>query len=190
VVDGSSRLSRRDLLAVSGAAGAALALAGCENVTASTNPTLSKLALKATPSDVPILNGLLELEYLSAYAYTAATPLLNRADSRTTRQFLHFELAHITVLRTLIDNAHGKAVPQRSTYRLGHARGPRELLSVLRRIEEESIRRYLSAIPRLSHGGVRGVAASIMGNEGQHLSVLRESLGLEPVPAALVTAAE
>ena len=169
----------------------ALALAGCEGVTASTNPTLSKLALKANPSDVPILNGLLEREYLSAYAYTAATPLLNRADSRTTRQFLHFELAHITVLRTLIDNAHhGKAVAQRSSYPLGPSQGDREMLSLLHRIKAELIRQYLSAIPRLSHGGVRGLTASIMANEGQQLTVLRKSLGLEPVPAALATGAE
>ncbi len=190
MVGDSTRVSRRDLLAVSGAAGVALALAGCTDVTTSTNPTLSKLALKANPSDVPILNGLLEIEYLLAYAYTAATPLLNRADSRTTRQFLHYELAHITVLRTLIDSAHGKAAAQRSTYPLGHRQGARELLSLLHRIKAESIRRYLSAIPRLSHGGVRGLTASIMANEGQQLTVLRKSLGLEPVPAALATGAE
>ena len=190
MVGESSRLSRRDLLGVTGAAGAALALAGCESVTASTHPTLSKLAVKANQSDMSILNGLLEVEYLSAYAYTAATPLLDRAQSRTTRQFLHLELAHITVLHTLIDNAGGKPVAQRSTYPLGHAQGARELFSVLHRIEQESFRRYLAAVPRLSHGGVRGIAAAIMGNEGQQLTVLRQNLGLDPVPTAIATGSE
>jgi hypothetical protein len=183
-------LSRRQLLATSAGAGAVAALAGCDSITQATNPTLSKIALKAIPSDLPVLDGLLQLEYMAAFAYTAAAPMLNTADARTARQFLHHELAHITVLNALIESAHGKPSAQRSSYPLGRPKGNRGVLLMLRRVEAESIRAYLRALPRLSVGGVRGVAAAIMANEGQHISVLRTGLGLEAVPAALASGAE
>jgi hypothetical protein len=181
-------VSRRELLAAS--AGAAAALSGCDAITPATNPTLSKIALKATPSDVPILNGLLQVEYRAAFAYTAAAPVLDPADARTARQFLHHKLAHITVINALIESAHGKPGAPRATYSLGHPQGNRQLLSMLHRVEGESIRAYLDALPRLSAGDVRGVAASIAANIGQHISILRTALGLAPVPAALATGAD
>jgi Ferritin-like domain len=139
---------------------------------------------------VPILNGLLGVEFFAAYAYTAAIPLLVGRDMRAARQFLHQELAHITVVRTLIESVHGEASVQRASYPLGHPHGRSGLLAMLHRVEAESIRAYVEAIPKLSAGGVRAAAASVMANEGQHISVLRASLGLQPVPAALVTGSE
>ncbi len=190
MVDDSSRVSRRALLAASGAAGAAAVLAGCTSIKPAANPALSKLALRPSRADVPVLNGLLEVEYLAAYAYTASVPVLDQADALTAVQFLHHELAHITVLHTLILNAGATPIQQRSEYPLGSQGGRSELLSMLRRIEGRALTAYLGAIPKLSPGGVRAIASSIMANEGQHISVLRSALGLKPVPAALASGSE
>ena len=137
-----------------------------------------------------MLESVLKLEYLAAYAYTAAIPLLSGQSLVAARQFLHHELAHITVLHSLIESAHSKPSAQQSSYPLGHPEGTRELLGLLHRIEARLLGAYLHAIPRLSAGGVRSVAAAIMANEGQHIAMLRGRLDLDPVPAALPTASE
>lgn len=183
-----SPLSRRELLAASTAGAFGAGVAGC--ATKITNPTLSKTSLKAAPADVPILNQLLQVEYLAAYAYTAATPLLTGHNVRAAKRFLHQELAHITILDSLIKSAHGKPSAQRPSYPIGHTGGTHDLLAMLHGVESKAMTAYLAAVPKLSHGVVRAIASAILANEGQHLTVLRGRLGLEPVPAALAAAGE
>jgi hypothetical protein len=190
VVSPDSRLSRRDLLVASGAAGAGAALAGCAGVTTATNPTLSKTKLRAARSDVPILNELLQVEYLSAYAYTAAVPLLSGHSLRLAHRFLHQELAHITILDSLIAAAHGQRSPQRPSYPIGRPGATRDLLAMLHGVESKAIAAYLGAVPKLSQGVVRAIASAILANEGQHIAVLRGRLGLVAVPDALASARE
>ena len=183
-----SRLSRRDLLVASGAAGAGAALAGC--TTTITNPTLSKTKLRAAKSDVPILDELLQVEYLAAYAYTAAVPLLSGHSVRVAHRFLHQELAHLTILDSLIKSARGEPSPQRPSYPIGHPGGTHDLLAMLHKVESKAMAAYLGAVPKLSQGVVRGIASAILANEGQHLAVLRGRLGLVAVPDALASASE
>jgi hypothetical protein len=185
-----SPLSRRELLAASGAAGAGAALAGCAGITTATNPTLSKTKLRAARSDVPILNGLLQVEYLAAYAYTAVVPLMSGHGVRIAHRFLHQELAHITILDSLIKSARGQPSPQRPSYPIGQPGGTHDLLAMLHRLESKAMAAYLGAVPKLSQGVVRGVASAILANEGQHLAVLRGRLGLVAVPDALANASE
>jgi hypothetical protein len=179
------------LLGASGAAGAVAALSGC-GLIPTTKPPLSKISVKVERTDVPILASLLRIEYRLAYAYTASLPPLNRSvvGTRLARWFVHQELAHVTAISTLLESAHVKPNTSAGSFRLGAATTPNEVLDILRRQEDAAIRAYQHAIPRLSHGKLRAIAASIMANEGQHISVLRMVLGLEPVPTALVTERE
>ncbi len=183
-----SWLSRRELLAASGVAGASVAVAGC--TTKITTPTLSKTSLKAMPQDAPILNQLLQVEYLAAYAYTASIPLLTGHNLRAARRFLHQELAHVTIIDSLIRSVHATPSAQRPTYPIGQPGATHALLAMLHGVESKAMRAYLDAIPKLSHGVVRAIGSAILANEGQHLSVWRGRLGLQPVPAALATATE
>lgn len=182
-------LSRRQLLGASGAAGAAAVVAGCGLIPPVHSP-VSKITLRVSRSDVPILDGLLQTEYRSAYAYTASVPRLSHYGLRLARWFLHHELAHITVLDSLIRTARVKPAPPLGSYPIGHARDQREVLAVLHGIEAASLEIYGRAIPRLSQGRLRAIAASIMANRAQHSSLLRAALGLQPVPAALVMGSE
>ena len=185
------RLSRRQLLGASGAAGAAVAAAGC-GLIPTTRPPPTKISVTVDKTDIPILSGLLDLEYRLAYAYTASLPQLTGDiyGIRVARWFLHHELAHITALTTLLKSAHAKTRTSPGSYDLGNPHGAKETLRMLRGLEADAIRTYQGAIPKLSHGKLRAIAASIMANEGQHISLVRSALGIEPVPSALVTGNE
>jgi hypothetical protein len=61
---------------------------------------------------------------------------------------------------------------------------------MLRATEASLVSAYLDAIPQLVPGWLRAVAAGILANEGQHISVLRAVQGRQPVPGAFLTASE
>lgn len=185
----SGNLSRRQLLGASGAVGAAAVVAGCGLIPPVHSP-VSKLTLHVPRSDIPILDGLLQSEYHAAYAYTASVPRLNHYGLRLARWFLHHELAHITVLYSLIKSGHAMPAAPLASYPIGHPRDQRDLLEELHSMEASSLSTYSHAIPRLSSGRLRAIAASIMANRAQHVSLLRLALGMEPVPSALATGSE
>jgi hypothetical protein len=140
--------------------------------------------------DAAIFNGLIDAEYVTAAAYTAGIPLLSDHNLRAAKHFLIQEVAHITQLSNLVHVAHGVPRAPRASYDLDHPRNEKQVLELIRRAEQVSIRAYLDAIPKLSPGAARAAAASILANEAQHISVVRRNLGLDPVPDAVVTATE
>jgi hypothetical protein len=182
--------SRRKLLLAAGAAiagGGATALAACGST-----PLRVKVrsGAKVSPSDVEILNALLDLEYYAIAAYTAGIPLLRQPAARAGKHFLSQELAHASALSDLVKRAHGKPSKPKASYDLGHPRGATDVLVLLHRLESEQLAAYVEMIPRLSPGRVRSATAAIFANDAQHLSVLRAQLGRSPVPAALATGTE
>jgi hypothetical protein len=174
---------------VSGAAGIGLLAAGCGHHAA---PRQTNLPVHVTPADVKILGGLLNAEFHAATAYTAGLPLLpiGSHNHRLAARFLNQELSHIIELQTLIKAGHAFPQGEAGTYDLGYPRDATEVLELFHQVEQLTISAYLAAIPRLSAGVIRAKAASILANEGQHVSIVRRNLGLVPVPAALVTGRE
>jgi hypothetical protein len=190
VVSAARRVSRRQLLGASGAAGAAAVAAGC-GVLPSRASTLQKIALTVDhTTDVPILTRLLRLEYKLAYAYAASLPRLSGYGVRLDRWFLRQEIEHIGAVSTLLKSGGVKPNTSAGEFRLGHAGSPSEALGVLHGLETEAIRAYVQAIRKLSNGQLRAVASAILANEGQHISLVRRALGLEPVPSPLLTGSE
>jgi hypothetical protein len=167
----------------------AVALAGCGR----THPAATHVAqlppdLKAV--DAAIFSELIDAEYIAVAAYTAGIPLLSDHNRRAAKHFLIQEVAHITQLSNLVNVAHGVPHGPRASYDLGHPRSETQVLELIRRAEQLTIRAYLDAIPKLSPGAARAAAASILANEAQHISIIRRNLGLDPVPDAVVTAGE
>jgi hypothetical protein len=144
----------------------------------------------AQRSDVEILNALLDLENRTVAAYTAGIPLLSDQAKMAATQFLGQELTHTGELAGLVKEAGGKPIKQRASYPLGHPRNETEVLQLLHSLERATVAAYLDAIPRVSPGEVRASLAAVMGNDAQHLSVVRVALGRPPVPSALVGARE
>jgi len=184
-----ARRSRRDLLLGSGA-GAALLLAGCGTATDPVRHELSQLPRAPRHADVEILNLALDREYELIAAYTAGIPLLGGAGKTAAQRFLGQDLSHAGELQGLVHEAGGKPGKPKPSYDLGQPHGGADVLVLLYSLESAMIAAYLDELPRLSAGHVRASVASMLANEGQHVSSLRAALGRPPLPSAFVTGRE
>jgi hypothetical protein len=167
-------------------AGGALLLAGCGSGTLRSRV---KKGAKVTAGDVEVLNRLLEVEYYAIAAYSAGIPFLPHGQRKAAKQFLGQDVTHASTLAGLIKQGRGKAVRPHASYELGPPR-PHDILTLLHRLEAKQLDAYIQLIPSLSAGRLRSTAAAIMGNDAQHLSVLRAALGQPPVPSALASGRE
>jgi rubrerythrin len=182
--------SRRRLLGGSGAGlvAGAFVLAGCSHK--SHRPDVHKIPPHVRAKDVEILNRALDLEHKAIAAYTAGIPLLGGSAHDAAKQFLGQELSHAGELSGLIKQAGGKANKPKASYDLGRPRNRTDVLRLLHELERAEIAVYLAAIPDVSPGSVRAAVAAILGNDAQHVVILRAALGLEPIPSAFVTGGE
>jgi hypothetical protein len=167
-------------------AGGALLLAGCGSGTLRARV---KKGAKVSPADIAILNRLLEVEYYAIAAYTAGIPFLPHDQQKVAKQFVGQDVTHASTLAGLIKQGGGKAIRQQASYDLGRPTAP-GILNLLHRLEGKQVDAYIELIPTLSAGRLRSTAAAIMGNDAQHLSVLRTELGEPPVPSALASGRE
>ncbi len=151
---------------------------------------MTRLPSNLSSGEQELLIGLLEVEYHAAAAYIASIPLLRDHNERAAKRFLRQELSHAAELTAAIRAGGGHAPGPGTRYDLGHPRGTGQVMDLLHGVERLAINAYLDALPKLPVGPLRAVAASILANEGQHIAIVRRNMGLDPVPAALVTGAE
>jgi Ferritin-like domain len=180
--------SRRTLLSAAAAGCGALLLGGCGK----SNP-LHVRVRRAGPvpgADVGLLNALIDLEHLAIWAYAAGIPLLSKDQAPPAKQFLAQEITHANELGGLIREAGAKPHEPLPAYHVEHPRTAEDVLRLLHRIESDQLAAYVTTIPRLQHGPVRAAALALFANDAQHVAILRLLLGLEPVPAGLVTGRE
>ncbi|HWE32830.1 MAG TPA: ferritin-like domain-containing protein [Solirubrobacteraceae bacterium] len=178
--------TRRRLLGITlGSSAAAAALSGC----AGTKRRL-KLAGRSRDSDARLLNELLLLERRAIAAYTAGIPLLSGGDLRAGTAFLRQELAHAGMLIALIKRAGGTAPPRLANYDLGDPHSPRDVIALLHQVERAQLAAYVDAVPKLSPGYLRSSVSTILADDAQHVSLLRMTLGLSPVPSPFVNGGE
>ncbi|MGH2955028.1 MAG: ferritin-like domain-containing protein [Solirubrobacterales bacterium] len=156
------------------------------------------------------------LEQVAALAYATAAEA-EATDARSRRLYERFrdqEQAHANALRSALDSL-GFDLPDAPdsptdsevfddvdgledaratelTELLGGLeglRGEKELLDHLARVEREQLRFYLDAAPPLDSEDLRRTSAEIVGNQAQHLVVLRRALGDDPATAAAAVSA-
>jgi hypothetical protein len=140
--------------------------------------------------DITILNGVLDVENAAIAAYEAGIPLLAGHPRAAATWFLDQELQHAAKLAATIRGAGGKPNPPKARYDLGNPRDGAEVLELLHTTESGLVNAYLVAIPKVMPGWLRAVAAGILANESQHISILQAFQGRTPVPSAYVTADE
>jgi rubrerythrin len=140
----------------------------------------------AASADVAILNQALATEQRSVAAYHAAAEHLAGLRRRTARRFQAQERAHADALAQAVQALGATPVTARDRYALPVLSDPDAVLRFAMGIEQIAIAQYLDLIPKLSSQNLRGTFASILTVEAQHLSVLREEAGEEPVPDAFV----
>ena len=180
-------LSRRRFFrsaGVSVAGGSAVFLAACSDDTK--NPALSGPD-ESDQADVEILNGALDLELMAVAAYKVVAGRLRGEELQIAKLLLEQEQAHADGLASAIEDADGTPNRAKSSYDFPALRGRRDALRFAIDLEDTAIAAYIDALPKLSERELRSTAASIVTNEAEHVAVLRDALGSEPVPAAFVT---
>ena len=186
--------SRRAFLRVTGAGlavGSGALVAGCGGGSKPKRKLVAGSAPVAVRrTDIAIMNRALDLEHYAIAAYTAGIPLLTGHARAAATRFLGQELSHASKLHDTIKGAGGKPSAPQASYHLGTPGSEADVLEMLRRTEESLLTAYFVAVRELMPGWLRAVAAGILANEAQHISVLRAAQGRRAVPSAFVTASE
>lgn len=180
-------ISRRRFLRLSGAGaacGSTTLLAACGNKGAAPVTTIRN---QADVADAEILNGLLDIELRSIAAYRAGERMLTGVALRRVRLVLEHERRHAQALSRAIEHAGGAPAPAKPSYRFAHLTSQRAMLMFAVGLEDEQVAAYIDALPKLTSTELRGTIAAILTTEAEHISVLRETLGLVPAPGAFVT---
>jgi rubrerythrin len=139
-------------------------------------------------SDVAILNSAVAAEHeaVAAYQLGAESGLLSAAAAKTALAFQSHHKAHVDALAGAIRKLGGEAVESQRSYdfpidRLGTER---DVLEFAAGLERGAVTAYAGAIPRFDDRQLSLAAASILADEAMHWAVLRNVLGLDPVPGA------
>ena len=177
--------SRRHFFRMSGvsvAGASAVLLAACSDDTKSPvrGPDESDLA------DVEILNGALDLELMAVAAYKAGAAKLRGERLGIVKVFLEQEQEHADGLGAAIKDFEGQPNRAKNAYDFPLLRTESDVLRFAVDLENTAIAAYIDALPKLSDRDLRATAASIITNEAEHVSILLDSLGRDPVPSAFV----
>ncbi len=177
--------SRRRFFRTSGvsvAGSCAVLLAACSDDTKNPveGPDESDLA------DVEILNGALDLELMAVAAYKAGAAKLRGERLQLVKVFLEQEQEHADGLGAAIKDFDGQPNRAKADYDFPVLRTEADVLRFAIDLENTAIAAYIDALPKLSDRDLRATAASIITNEAEHVSILLDSLGRDPVPSAFV----
>jgi hypothetical protein len=145
----------------------------------------ARAALAAAASDVALLAsaGRLETTLEAAYGRLADSSLLIADLRATAKRFRGQQAEHVTALRAL-----GVSVPLAADARLlvplGRASTQEQMIGAVIALELQAVGAYERATKGLRDARFLQTAVQIMANAGQHLAILRDALGRDPVPNA------
>lgn len=139
-------------------------------------------------TDVQILNAALaaEREAVAAYQLGAESGLLKKPALSTALQFQGHHKAHADVLAGTIKKLGGEpaAAPSKYDFPAGRLKNQKDVLAFAASLERGAVTAYAGAIPKFENRDLSHAAASILSDEAMHWAVLRQTLGLDPVPGA------
>ena len=154
-------------------------------------------AFADSDGDLPILERAITLERVAVIAYDEliAGRRLSADLLRLTRRLRAHERQHAQALTTALTDLGGTPPrpPQGAddvdelVEGLRDVRSPADAVSFAIELETAAVAAYHEALAKLVEGKLLQTGASIMANEGQHLVLLRQAAGRQPVPNALET---
>jgi hypothetical protein len=141
--------------------------------------------------DLKTLNVALGLEYQAIYAYhvAAGTGLLSDAVKPVALLFLSQHEEHASIEETTIKKLGGTPVAKMEKYDLGDLSGiksEKDLLAFALGLENTAAVTYLKVAGTFMNKDLIPVVAGIGANEAQHAALLRQAIGENPVPKAVV----
>ncbi len=166
----------------------ALSLSGVAVALLAGTPRLAAGSNAEAANDVRILNAALaaEREAVAAYQVGAESGLLKKPALQTAAQFQGHHKAHADVLAATIRKLGGSAAepPARYDFPVDRLRSQSDVLQFAAKLERGAVTAYANAIPKFADRDLSHAAASILSDEAMHWAVLRQVLGLDPVPGA------
>lgn len=148
--------------------------------------------------DISILNKALGLEQFAIAAYELAvnTGLLSEGVIQVARTFQSHHGQHAHKIKDTITSLGGeavKALPHEAyAQKLPTAEltDEKSLIHCALKLEKSAAITFLNAIPEFENRKIAQAAASILGDEAMHWSVLRNALGLTPVHISFIPLSE
>lgn len=182
--------SRRTLLSGTGKASlsavAVALIAGCESMAASTSSN-------ADPAgDIAVLNTALGLEHeaIAAYQVGAESGLLTPGVLKVAVGFQSDHKQHADILMSTVVKLGGEPVAMMNmsdyAFPVDQLKSEADVLRFAAGLEQGATSAYLGAVPVFENRELAQAAASILGNEAQHWSILLSALGENPVPSAFI----
>jgi hypothetical protein len=187
---GSPRRSRGALALVAALALAA-AVAGCGGGSSSSTTTPAAAPASQgnaqdvsapTPSaDALVLDKVLGRQEAAAAAYSKVTPSLSAAFGRRALIFRRQEEEHIDATIKALRGLKAHAEPTVEPIAVPEMKTEPEALEFLYDVEGATIDEELSAIGKLESTWPRSLLASVVANQAQHRTLLRQMLGAGPL---------
>lgn len=138
--------------------------------------------------DARILNTAIAAEHeaVAAYQIGAESGLLSKGVLNIAVQFQGHHKKHIEVLASTVGKLGGNAVDAKSNYDfpVHQLKSEKDVLTFAAGLERGAVSAYAGAIPLFDNSDLAKAAASILADEAMHWAILRQALGLNPVPGA------
>jgi rubrerythrin len=188
VVDAEMRATRREIMRFAGLAGVGTMLIG---LGAQIREARAQSYGDVSAGDLKILTVALGLEHeaIAAYQAGAESGLLQKQVLDVAVLFQAQHKQHRDALMATIKKAAGTPVEPRkaSDYGWPPLANQKDVLMFAAKLEAGAASAYLGALKALENKDYLTAAAAIMGNETQHLALLRQVLGENPVPSAFIS---
>lgn len=143
---------------------------------------------KHAAGDIRILATALsaEREAVAAYQLGADSGLLSAATLKVAVKFQGHHKEHADVLAGTITQLGGRVADPPAGYNFPahQLRNEADVLTFAAGLERGAVSAYVGAIPLFTNRDLAKAAASILADEAMHWAVLRQALGLDPVPGA------
>lgn len=161
-------------------------LAGCSTTAlADSNAKTNNEAIK---QDIRILNTAIgaEHEAVAAYQLGAESGLLVPDVLKVAVKFQGHHKEHIDALSAAVTKLGGHAASAKNKYNfpVSKLKKQSDVLEFAAGLERGAVSAYAGAIPVFDNRDLSAAAASILADEAMHWAVLRNALGLDPVPGA------
>lgn len=186
LVEEMSIRSRRQFLSSAGAV--TLSATGVALLSGCANAAKHDTEASATQQDVIILNTAIsaEFEAVAAYQVGAQSGLLSSEVLKVALQFQGHHKEHIEALVNAVKSLGGTAVEAKTDYDfpLDQLKNQTNVLEFAAGLERGAVSAYAGAIPVFGDRDLAAAAASILADEAMHWAILRNALGLDPVPGA------
>lgn len=182
--------SRRNFLKGAGtatfSATAVALLAGCTTTSATADS--SAKSSDTVKQDIRILNTAIGAEYeaVAAYQLGAESGLLVPDVLKVAVKFQGHHKEHIDALSAAVTKLGGDAASAKPKYNfpVEKLKKQKDVLEFAAGLERGAVSAYAGAIPVFDNRDLSAAAASILADEAMHWAVLRNALGLDPVPGA------